>query len=93
MVRHAAHQSVERIDLAHQMALAETADGRIAGHLADRGEAVRDQNRLGTESSRGRRGFRAGVPAPHDNDICSHHGFTWNNLNGFMPAALTNGFT
>ena len=31
----AAHQAVERIDLAHQMALAEPADGRIAGHGAD----------------------------------------------------------
>ena len=35
----AAHQPVERVDLAHQMALAEPADGRIAGHLADRVEA------------------------------------------------------
>ncbi len=30
-----AHQAVQRVDLAHQMALAEAADGRIAGHLAD----------------------------------------------------------
>ena len=35
----AAHQPVEGIDLAHEVALAEAADGRIAGHLADRGEA------------------------------------------------------
>ena len=34
-----AHQAVQRIDLAHQMALAEPADGRVAGHLADGGEA------------------------------------------------------
>ena len=32
----AAHHAVERVDLAHQMALAEPADRRIAGHRADR---------------------------------------------------------
>ena len=32
----AAHHAVQRIDLAHQMALAQAADGRIARHLADR---------------------------------------------------------
>ena len=31
------HQSVEGIDLANEMTLAETADGRVAGHRADRG--------------------------------------------------------
>ena len=35
----AAHQAIESIDLAHQMALTEAADGRIARHLADGGEA------------------------------------------------------
>ena len=38
-VGHPAHQAVERIDLAHQVALAEPADGRVAGHLADGREA------------------------------------------------------
>ncbi len=33
-----AHQAVQRVDLAHQMALAEAANGRIAGHLADGGK-------------------------------------------------------
>jgi hypothetical protein len=31
-----AHDAAERIDLAHQMALAEPADRRVARHLADR---------------------------------------------------------
>ena len=31
----AAHQPVERVDLAHEVALAEPADRRVAGHLAD----------------------------------------------------------
>ena len=37
----AAHEAVERIDLADQMALGETADRRVARHLADRRAAVR----------------------------------------------------
>ena len=41
----AAHEAVERIDLAHQVALAEPADGRVAGHLADGREGVRDERR------------------------------------------------
>ena len=38
-VGHPAHQAVQRVDLAHQVALAEPADGRVAGHLADGREA------------------------------------------------------
>ncbi len=43
LVGDAAHQAVERIDLAHQMALAEPADRRVARHRADGREPVRDQ--------------------------------------------------
>ena len=43
LIGDAAHQPVQRIDLAHQMTLAESADGRIAGHLADRREAMGHQ--------------------------------------------------
>ena len=40
-VRHAAHEAVERVDLAHEMALSEPADRRIARHGADgRGRCV-----------------------------------------------------
>ena len=41
----AAHQAVQSIDFPHQMAFAEAADGRIAGHGADGGESVRHQRR------------------------------------------------
>jgi hypothetical protein len=37
------HDPVEGVDLAHQMALAQPADGRVAGHLADRLQRVGDQ--------------------------------------------------
>ena len=50
----AAHQPVERVDLAHQMALAEPADRRIAGHRADGREAVRDQRRRARPCARPR---------------------------------------
>ncbi|MGY4432148.1 hypothetical protein ACVWWO_004625 [Bradyrhizobium sp. F1.13.1] len=39
-----AHQTIERVDLANQMALAEAANGGIAGHRADAGETVRHQS-------------------------------------------------
>jgi len=35
-VDRAAHDTVERIDLAHEMPLAEPADRRVARHLTDR---------------------------------------------------------
>ena len=63
----AAHEAVERIDLAHQMALAEPADGRIARHRADGREAMGDQRRPRAHAGgRGRR-LTAGVAAT-DND-------------------------
>ena len=39
----ASHQPVERVDLAHEMSLAEPADRRIAGHFADGRESVGDE--------------------------------------------------
>ena len=48
-IRDPAHQAVQRIDLAHQMALADPADRGIAGHLADGLELVRQQQRARAE--------------------------------------------
>ena len=39
----ARHHAVQRVDFAHQMALAEPADRRIAGHLADCRKAMGDE--------------------------------------------------
>ena len=69
LVRDAAHQPVERIDLADEMALAEAADRRIAGHGADRGEAMRDQRRARAQARGRRRGLAAGMAAAHHDDI------------------------
>ncbi len=68
-VGHAAHEAVERIDLAHEMALAETADGGVAGHLADGGEAVGDQRRARAHAGRGRSRLAAGMAAADDDDV------------------------
>ena len=64
-----AHQAVERIDLADQMALAEPADGRIARHFADRREGVRDQRRARADARRGGGRLGAGMPAANDDDV------------------------
>ena len=64
-----AHQAVERVDLADQMALAEPADGRVARHLADRRElcvtsAVRAPMRAAAAAA-----SHPGVPAADDDDV------------------------
>ena len=64
-----AHQAVERIDLAHQMALAEPADRRIARHLADGRGLVGDQR--GARAHARGRGSRlaAGMAAADHDDV------------------------
>ena len=65
----AAHEAVEGIDLAHQVALAEPADGRIAGHFADGCEGVGDQGRPGPHTRGGSRRLAPGVAAAHYDHI------------------------
>ena len=72
-----AHQTIQRVDLADQMALAETADGGIAGHRADGGETVRHQSGRRAHPGRRSRGLTAGVAAANHDDVealslCSH---------------------
>ncbi len=72
-----AHQTIEGIDFADQMALAETADRGIAGHRTDGREAMSDQRGSRTHSGRRGSGFTAGVAAANHDDIealslCSH---------------------
>ena len=38
-----AHHPAQGVDLAHDLAFAEAADGRVAGHLADAGRVHGDQ--------------------------------------------------
>ena len=62
-----AHQPVHGIDLADQMALAETADRGVAGHRADGREPVGDERGPGAQT-RGRGGGLAAGVAAADHD-------------------------
>ncbi len=63
------HGAAQRIDLANQMALADTADRRIAAHRPERVEVVRQQQCVRTRPGCGKRGLGAGVTAADDDDI------------------------
>ncbi len=63
------HRPAQRIDLAHQMALADAADRRVAAHRPERVEVVRQQQRVRPRPRCGERSFGAGVAAADDDDI------------------------
>src|SRR5690606_13929300 len=72
-VRDTAHDPIERVDFANKMALAEAANGRIAGHLANGFNLMRDQKRRRPKSRGGRRRLAARMAAADHNDIKSGH--------------------
>ena len=65
--------AIERVDLAHEVALADAADGRIAGHFADRGGAMGDERGRGAAARGRRRGFAARMAAADHDDIKAGH--------------------
>ncbi|MNU68563.1 hypothetical protein D3C71_579320 [compost metagenome] len=64
-----AHDAVQGVDLAHQMALAQTADGRVATHLADGFQLLGQQQGAGAGARRGGCSFATGVAAADDDDV------------------------
>ena len=61
------HRTTQRVDLLDQMAFADAADRRIAGHLAERFDVMRKQQRAPAHARAGERRFGAGVTATnHD---------------------------
>ena len=68
-ISHPAHQSVQGIDLADQMALTEAADGGVAGHRADGRKTVGDQGSSRAHAGSSSRGFTAGVATADDDDV------------------------
>jgi hypothetical protein len=66
------HEAIQGIDLANEVALPQSADGRVAGHLTDRREPVGEKNRVGAESGRGGSRLRARMPSSDDNNVRSH---------------------
>ena len=67
------HRAAERVDLAHEMALADPADRGIAAHLADGLDVVRQKQRARAGPRARERGFRAGVAAADDDDVVVVH--------------------
>ncbi len=68
----APHHAVERVDLAHQMALAQAADGGVARHFANGGEAMGDERGRGARARGRRRGFTARMSAADHHDVKLH---------------------
>ena len=65
----ARHDSIQGVDLTDQPALGEAADGRIAGHFADRVGPVGGEQGPRTQPRRRRGRLTAGVAAADDDDI------------------------
>lgn len=72
------HQAPEGINLSHKVALADSADRRVARHLSERLELMREKERPAPHPGTGRRSLGPGVTAAHDNHIelvCLRHAF------------------
>ena len=67
-----AHDPVEGVDLAHKMALAKPADGRVAGHLADAVGAHRHEGRPCAHARGGGGCFAARMTPANDDDVKIH---------------------
>ena len=63
------HQPVQRIDLTHQMPLAQPTDSRVAAHLADGFQLLGQQQGAGASARRRSRSFAAGVAAADHDDV------------------------
>ena len=73
----ARHNAAQRIDLAHQVAFTDTANRRIATHLAERVEVVRQQQGSRTKPRRRQCGLGTGMAATYHDHIelsvtCAH---------------------
>ncbi len=67
------HRAAHGVDLAHQVALADAADRRVAAHLADGREALRHQQRARAHPGRREGRLGAGVAAADDDDVELFH--------------------
>ena len=64
-----AHEAAQRVYLLHQVALAYTPNGRVAAHLPQRLDALREEQRARTVTRAREGGFGAGVSAADDNGV------------------------
>jgi hypothetical protein len=63
------HLAAKSVDFLNQLSLADTADGRITAHLADRVEKQSDHQGRTAHAAGRQRGLNAGVPSTDHNDI------------------------
>ena len=74
------HHAAQRVDLLHQMTLADTADGRVAAHCAHGLHVVGQQQRARAGAGGRQRGLGAGMAAADDDHVVvveagAHRGF------------------
>ena len=69
LVRRGRHCAAERVDFLDQMAFANAANRRIAAHLAEGFDVVRQQERRVTHARRSQSGFGAGMTAAYDDYV------------------------
>ena len=68
-VRGSSHYSAKGVYLTYDGSLRNSADGRVARHLADRFERTSDEPDSRTQTSCGNGGFGSGVTGPDDDNI------------------------
>ena len=63
------HEPSQGVDLAHELPLADAADGRVAAHLADGVEVAREQGRPGPQPGRGTGRLDPGMAGADDDHV------------------------
>ena len=63
------HRSAERVDLAHEVPLADAAEGRVAAHLAEGLDALGQQQSLAAHARSRERRLGAGMAATYHDDL------------------------
>ena len=69
LIGRARHLAAERIELAHEVALARTADGGVAGHVADGVHIDGKADGVQSQPRGGQRGLNARVARADDGDV------------------------
>ena len=69
LIGRARHLAAERVELAHEMALARAADGGVAGHVADGVHIDGEADGVQSQPRGGQRGLNARVARADDGDV------------------------
>ena len=71
IINRSTHLAAERVDLFNQVAFADSANGRIARHLADMIEIECQHESAASHACRGQTCFDSGMPGTNDDDVKS----------------------